>query len=492
MADLEHLQRWIRYIGDHGIVAYDRLAYANMGFVTSMYARVLRDNDVPVSLLRDFERRIYPLVPGLSDLRIKHGHRNTSTAEGLPYPWSRQAERIRQSITDRSKSVIGKATSSGANLTAQHGAQTRSQGGGKGIVVLGGDGNMRYTIQMLAAIRQGHHCDIPIEVYYCGNDDLSEQSRKYIARKFENVRVIDMLDLDIFDESIAGLQRSGAAMKPYALMASNFSEVILADGDTVFLADPHDFFNEKGYQTTGTLFFNDRLVHAWKKESVSEFFYEQLGGREPSEQLANSDFMTKQLANKQASGVVVLNKRNPDVFASLLFTLWQNSAQVRDDLAYEVLSGEKETYWSSFEMADLPYHFSPFYAGAIGPEHAVHIDGFCSDHQLHLLNAPATAHGKHKAASKLRSGRAAWLSGSMLKNKNHGIHDDFMEVHSSVWATDGVWDWFQDELGRSSFCLQRYTRRSVAQLDMYSALPGIIEAGKEITRDVVQVIDEEE
>ena len=66
--------------------------------------------------------------------------------------------------------------------------------------------------------------------------------------------------LDHFDESVAGLKAGRYAMKPFAVIASQFRKTILVDADVIFLHNPEIAFDESGGMgTTGSLFYHDSL-----------------------------------------------------------------------------------------------------------------------------------------------------------------------------------------------------------------------------------------
>ena len=71
-----------------------------------------------------------------------------------------------------------------------------------------------------------------------------------------------MLDLlTVLDNSILQLADSGFAVKPFAILASTFEQVILFDTDAVFLQQPELIFEDTDYVSTGTLLFHDRLMY---------------------------------------------------------------------------------------------------------------------------------------------------------------------------------------------------------------------------------------
>jgi hypothetical protein len=443
-----------------------------MAFQTSAYANALAESRLSESDIREMEARLYPWMQQLHSLRITHVD-NAAQASLI----NNGARAVRETW-EKVRSHSGKE------------APAR-----RGIVITAGNKQFKYTSQLISTIRHGLNNSIPIEVYYYGREDLRRDRREFLQKTFDNVRTIDLSSVLYFNESFVRLQDGAWAMKPFAMMATNFTEVMLLDADSVVLADPDDFFLEPGYKATGTLFFHDRLVPNWQYENLHIFLREQIGERGPSRLLGESVFWRDVLRHRQESGLVVLDKSRPAVFASLLFTLWQNAGPIRDAITYSIFYGDKETFWLPFELAGLPYHFSRYWAGAIGPEHAAHSEGFCSDHILHFFEAPyATAplheNGSHQEAWK--RGRPAWINGSLRNNKLWDPDEGVMDWQKAIWTMDGRWDWrpLPDTDG-STCCMVDYTRWSMRDLNLGDALPGIFEAGKKALRLLEEFDDEQ-
>lgn len=57
--------------------------------------------------------------------------------------------------------------------------------------------------------------------------------------------------LDYFDEDFAGLQGGGWAIKVFAILASEYQQVVIMDADAVWLQNPEIVLDEPGYLETG-------------------------------------------------------------------------------------------------------------------------------------------------------------------------------------------------------------------------------------------------
>ncbi len=102
---------------------------------------------------------------------------------------------------------------------------------------------------MLGSARH-HGCELEVEVHHVG--DLSSASRTIIRSLGATI---------VNTPAVSGLNPealAGYAIKPHAVAASRFAEVLLVDADALFFAKPELAFGQRGYRKTGTLLFSDR------------------------------------------------------------------------------------------------------------------------------------------------------------------------------------------------------------------------------------------
>lgn len=359
-ADAVFLNNWIEHVINHPVRARDKTGFAEMGLRTEMYSHLLRHPTLPS--FERMERALWPFVPGINQLRS--WWQASVQAKVLQYNTAATAE---HNSTSSSSNAASKVVSRAFGFGSSSSSSEEVIHGSRGIVMSLGWKGAVFASQFISIIRVKHRNDIPIELYYYGDSDLPSKYRDYLTTAHRNVRCIDLESLGLFDPDLTQLARQGFAIKPFAMLATNFTEVILADADAVLLEDPDHFFEEPGYLDTGTLFFHDR-DHQRKGADyvVNEFMTNQLSLRGPSPRLASSEFWKKKGIFEQESGIVVLDKRKTDVFAALLFTCWQNMGEIRKKTTYRVFWGDKETFWLAFEFSSFPYYFVPKYAQAIG------------------------------------------------------------------------------------------------------------------------------
>ncbi|KAJ1024639.1 hypothetical protein NDA13_004567 [Ustilago tritici] len=306
-SDAVFLNNWIEHVINHPVRARDKTGFAEMGLRTEMYSHLLRHATLPN--FERMERALWPFVPGIKQLRRW---------------WQASVQAKPTTYAASGASATGSQLKE--NLLAHgFGRGPTVKPGSRGIVMSLGYKGSIFASQFISIIREKHRNDIPIELYYYGDSDLPAKYRDYLTKTYRNVRCVDLESLGLFDPDLVQLERQGFAIKPFALLATNFTEVMLADTDAIMLENPDKFFEEPGYLDTGTLFFHDRdHQRAGADYVVQEFMNNQLSLRGPCPRLAQSEFWTKKGIFEQESGIVVVDKRKTDVFAALLFTAWQN------------------------------------------------------------------------------------------------------------------------------------------------------------------------
>ncbi|KAM0441284.1 hypothetical protein ACHAPT_000593 [Fusarium lateritium] len=233
-----------------------------------------------------------------------------------------------------------------------------------GIVIPTGDKTLRFACHLVASLTRVHKSELPIQIVYAGDDDLSLAGRKKIQEAAGGVEV-DMLDiLTVFDDRTLKLAEGGWAIKPFAALASHFDKVILLDADAVFLQDPEQLLRQDRFKETGVLLFHDRLLWKGLFPDRHNWWHEQL--KHPSPETEKSLVWTEHYSEEGDSGLVVVDKSRLDVFIGLLHIGWQNSEVVRNEVTYKITYGDKESWWIGFEATGSAYSFSPHYGGIVG------------------------------------------------------------------------------------------------------------------------------
>lgn len=268
-----------------------------------------------------------------------------------------------------------------------------------GIVIPVGD---RYVSLAAHAIRvlRFWNCTLPIEVVHMGPTDLSAAAVEY----FDSLANTSTLDLShVLDNSRLGLERW--AIKPFAVLYSSFEQVLLMDADVVWLQEPMQLWQDRGFQQTGALFFTDRLMkkssHQRPGRGDHASWLQSFLPRPLSPALLASPMFQGRSDHHQESGVILINKtRGVD---GLLAACMLNDPRVRGTVR-EMTFGEKETFWLGYEIARQAYSFHPGTVGSIGA--AMHSaergDYLICGHLAHLDLA----------------GRVLWFNDGIVKNKH--------------------------------------------------------------------------
>ncbi|KAI9242431.1 MAG: mannosyltransferase putative-domain-containing protein [Podila humilis] len=255
-----------------------------------------------------------------------------------------------------------------------------SRNGGRGIVMCVGNYHTKYARTVIKTLRDVLKSSLPIEIYYTGEPDLSPENRAWFE-KFDDVKTIDITTL--IDNNLLVLE--GWAVKPFAMLVSRFSEIILMDSDAYFLQDPAVMFEDEGYKETGTVYFYDRTLFPGtggdKKQWLESFLPTM------SNHPAKTRWFRLKGDHEQESGVVVFDKRR--LFLGLLAICKLNDLHERQQVTYKKTWGDKETFWIALEMIQEPYSFVKYGGGAIGNDSTIRhnvapkLDRVCGN-QLHF------------------------------------------------------------------------------------------------------------
>ncbi len=227
---------------------------------------------------------------------------------------------------------------------------------GKGIVICTGEKYFKLVVHSIKVLRV-IGCELPVEIFYNGPEDLSESSIRYL-NGLRNVKCVDLMNY--FDCKVHDIK--GWDMKPFSMLASSFSETILMDADTVFVQSPEEMFHDPGYIQSGTMFFYDRSLFGYLWPNATEFMHSFLP--DPlSDHAKSSRFYNRMTNYEQEAGVVLINKSRG--LLGLMAACAMNLRPFKDVL-HAKTHGDKESYWLGFEMAGEPFYFVPVLCGSIG------------------------------------------------------------------------------------------------------------------------------
>ncbi|KAL5363307.1 mannosyltransferase putative-domain-containing protein [Aspergillus floccosus] len=233
--------------------------------------------------------------------------------------------------------------------------------GGRGLVFSAGDAQAPFLLTSIPSIRR-LGCDLPIEVLYLGDGDLSEDFRSDL----ESLPGVITRDLSQMVND-SGWTLAGWAGKPFAILLSSFREAIFIDADSLFFQNPELLFEDPAYVKTGALFFKDRLMMPEAKKR----WLQRIIPKPISKNVVQSRLWTGESGHMQESGVVVVDKWKH--FVALLLVTRMNGPDRDGDSSvgkvgvYDMVYGDKETFWLGWELAgDTGYAFHDGDAGIMG------------------------------------------------------------------------------------------------------------------------------
>lgn len=228
---------------------------------------------------------------------------------------------------------------------------------GKGIVICVGNNQFQYAATTIRTLREVLLCTLPIEIFFIREDDLSMAKRSYLTSEFKDITLRKL-------EDYVGkyyTRFGGWAMKPFAILASKFTELIMMDADVFFLQEPSKLFEDEGYKVTGSLFFYDRTLFAnWEKGP--DWLRSFLPTMSPL--VPKTRWFKGTSSHEQESGVVVMDKKKS--LLGLLSTCKLNGITERDEVVYKHVHGDKETFWIGYEVMQTPYAFVKSFGAVIG------------------------------------------------------------------------------------------------------------------------------
>jgi ADP-heptose:LPS heptosyltransferase len=123
---------------------------------------------------------------------------------------------------------------------------------GRGIVVCGG--GEKYFPCAYICIRMLRHvgCKLPIELWHLDSSEIPEHFKRLV--ELHNVRTVDA---SIVQRRHPVRSMTGWVLKPYAILHSDFQEVMLIDADNVAVRDPAYLFDAPEYRAAGAAFWPD-------------------------------------------------------------------------------------------------------------------------------------------------------------------------------------------------------------------------------------------
>ncbi|KAI9347003.1 mannosyltransferase putative-domain-containing protein [Obelidium mucronatum] len=311
-----------------------------------------------------------------------------------------------------------------------------------GIVFTTGQWHFELCLHAILCLRDILNCTLPIEVFYAGPGDLNPNMIQKL-RSIKNVTVEDIWDH--FGDEASRI--AGWAIKPFAILASQFRNVVFIDADALFFQDPIVLLrNSRIFAEFGQIFYHDRTIGSDNAEFFKSF------NPYPTNYAKTLRYLTHRSSHEMESGVVVVDKGRTGVLHALLLVCQMNAFDERSYL-YQEIHGDKESFWFAWDVLRVPYSFSKHYGGAVGyknEQNAICGGLFHTDEQSQPL----------------------WWNGGVLKNKHGSKDSEFMTFEFAAVDTTGwlpVWLW---ETDKTPFCLYPKNPSEVLELDIKQKLIG--------------------
>lgn len=244
----------------------------------------------------------------------------------------------------------------------------------RGIVIPCCDRYMHVVLENLQILRGVHDCQLPIEIWYAGNeldDECIEALKAFSPISFKDIAAIRKENPKKF---------RGWQIKGYAIGYTNFDEVILLDADLMLFQNPEILFDHPGYIQTGAFLFRDQTWSIQGGIDSSDFAKPFTD----SYYFARKRFLTKVIEKPSSylpqewshywdpeikptktikisldhveSGCVLIDRKRHARGVESIVDLNRDYKET-----YKLFWGDKETYWVAFEMEKEPYFVNPEY-----------------------------------------------------------------------------------------------------------------------------------
>ncbi|GMF28066.1 unnamed protein product [Phytophthora lilii] len=195
----------------------------------------------------------------------------------------------------------------------------------RGAIVCLHDAMLNMGLSLIRELRCLGNQEL-IQVYHCGESELSARSVKLLFSLDNRVELVDvcsdLLSRGVISTDIASTFRSWW-IKPLAMYHTDVRHVMLLDVDDVIMKDPAIVRNLEGYRKTGTTFFYDRVItakrfltgndsgQAYLHKLLHEFDYARFNvskGFAPSEHVLNTFAYRQKSIHEMDSSMVLIDK----------------------------------------------------------------------------------------------------------------------------------------------------------------------------------------
>jgi hypothetical protein len=204
------------------------------------------------------------------------------------------------------------------------------------ITCAGGDTYIPCVWVLLNLLRKKHKCELPIELWYLGPQEINEEVKK-LLEPFD-VRLRDAFELN---KTYPCRILHGWELKTYAIKNSDFKEIIYLDADNVPTRNPEFLFDTEQYKKTGAIMWGDFNHLSPQTCVIFGVPYVQIKERE--------------------TGQLVFNKEQ--VWKAIMLSHWYNE---HSDYYYSHVYGDKECIHMGFRRSGTEFADPPVMVGNDG------------------------------------------------------------------------------------------------------------------------------
>ena len=205
---------------------------------------------------------------------------------------------------------------------------------GQGIVICGGGEHYFPSAWVCINMLRDLGCTLPIELWYLGDQEMNA----------DMIELVTALNVQCVDAHQVAKQYPvrvlhGWALKPYAIMHSQFEEVLYLDADNVPAKEPTFLFSTPEYQEYGAVFWSD--IYTGQSRLLKREAWEicQVPYRDEPE---------------FESGQLLINK--PQCWRPLQLTMHLNE---HSDFYYAFFYGDKDTFHLAWRRSQQAYALAP-------------------------------------------------------------------------------------------------------------------------------------
>eukprot|EP00912_Choanoflagellata_sp_UC4_P002484 UC4_evm2s1573 len=323
---------------------------------------------------------------------------------------------------------------------------------GRGIVMSAGLRTyVTGAILTIRILREKHRCQLPIQLFYFGENELSMDARKYLASfKVETIDASEMVE--------TGVDLRGYQMKAFAVKNSRFAEVLWIDSDNYPVEDPTFLFRTPLYISTGALFWRDFCQTATVNAKAWSIFGLNW---EPSHPLPIPKSLNKfslsvnpnsvcypSATPEFETGQMVLDKRRVWLALNMISTINQNYGY----FLKEIFNGDKQTFFFGFQATKTPFSLSPFLPGALGRLGSSDFERGAQINEDNPTPSEGLFCGNTMVQKDPSSGRALFLHRTLVKFTDAELYERGPNIEKRL-----AWNYYADHNGAWDF-MSRYTR----------------------------------